>query len=274
MDQIHGKQIKDATIADGKLVELYIKADGTRSFTNPVSGIDPTLSAHLTTKNYVDALFQGRQVKQSCRIATTANITLSGNQTIDGVLTVTGNRILVKNQTLGQNNGIYIADAGAWTRSTDADVSADVTAGMIVPVEEGSQNADSAWELTTDNPIVLATTPLVFSFYAGIKSNTITTSNKEMTASVTASDGQQACATTLTAAPARGGYVAIMINGIQVTIGDGVKTKACYFSADGGTTAKAFSALAAGDILYWNGSIALYQLAASDRVDFIYDVAQ
>jgi len=36
----------------------YIKADGTRAFSGVVSGITPTLDAHLTTKQYVDNAIQ------------------------------------------------------------------------------------------------------------------------------------------------------------------------------------------------------------------------
>jgi phage-related tail fiber protein len=48
------------------------------------------------------------------------------------------------------------------TRATDADASAEVTAGMSVIVEEGTANADTFWYLTTNNPITLATTSLTF----------------------------------------------------------------------------------------------------------------
>ena len=37
----------------------YILVDGSRSFTNPVGGVTPTTSAHLTTKGYVDGLDHG-----------------------------------------------------------------------------------------------------------------------------------------------------------------------------------------------------------------------
>jgi hypothetical protein len=33
---------------------LYTKADGTRAFTGPVAGVDPTDTSHLSTKGYVD----------------------------------------------------------------------------------------------------------------------------------------------------------------------------------------------------------------------------
>ena len=82
---------------------------------------DPVSAQDATTKNYVDSVAQGLNVKAAIICATTANITLSGTQTIDGIAVIAGNRVLVKNQTLSQNNGIYLASATAWTRTTDMD---------------------------------------------------------------------------------------------------------------------------------------------------------
>ncbi len=99
--------------------------------------------------------------KESVKVATTANITLSGEQTIDGVLTST-NRVLVKDQVLATENGIYVSAAGAWSRSTDADTSAEVTPGMMIPVEEGTVSADLTYTLATNGTIVLGSTGLSF----------------------------------------------------------------------------------------------------------------
>jgi hypothetical protein len=98
------------------------------------------------------------------------------------------------------------------------------------------------------------------------------TDNKEMTASVTTADGDAATATTIVGTPASDSYVQVFINGVKVILGDGVTTKDCYFSADGGTTPKSIAAIAAGDTLYWNGSVAGYELDGNDRVDFDYVV--
>lgn len=89
--------------------------------------------------------------------ATTANITLSGAQTIDGVNVAAADRVLVKNQTTGAANGIYVAAAGAWTRATDFDGAGEVVAGAYVRVLGGTANA-GAWVLTTPNPITVGTT--------------------------------------------------------------------------------------------------------------------
>lgn len=103
--------------------------------------------------------------KQSVRVATTANITLSGTQTIDGVSVIAGDRVLVKDQSTGANNGIYVCAAGAWSRAVDFDVSAEVTSGVIIPVEEGTANGDKLFMLTTNNPITLGSTSLTFAAY-------------------------------------------------------------------------------------------------------------
>lgn len=129
---------------------------------------DPSTAQDAATKNYVDASTSGFDFKASVRVTTTANITLSGAQTIDGVSVVAGDRVLVKNQTTGSENGIYVCAAGAWSRSSDANVSAEVTPGMLTPVEEGTANADTFWLLTTNAPITLGSTSLAFTqFGAG-----------------------------------------------------------------------------------------------------------
>ena len=77
---------------------------------------------------------------------------------------------------------------------------------------------------------------------------------------------------TLTNTPVGDRNVNVFVNGDLVDVGDGVKTKDAYFSNDGGTTARAFAAILSGDELIWNGTIANFNLTASDDVDFDYDV--
>ncbi len=128
----------------------------------------PVSDTDAANKAYVDAARSGLDVKASVRAATTANITLSNTQTIDGVVLVAGDRVLVKDQTTGSQNGIYaVVSGGAWTRATDADISAEVTPGMFTFVEEGTANADSGWVLSTNSTITLGTTALAFVQFSG-----------------------------------------------------------------------------------------------------------
>ena len=122
---------------------------------------DPTAAQDAVTKAYADALAQGYKWKEPVRAATTANITLSGAQTIDGVAVIAGDRVLVKNQSTGSQNGIYLAASGSWTRATDFDASAEVL-GASCFVSEGTTLGNTVWVLTTDGPITLATTALTF----------------------------------------------------------------------------------------------------------------
>lgn len=136
-------------------------------FTGTVTlAADPTSALHAATKQYVDNIAAGLDFKQSVVAATTSNITLSGTQTIDTVAVVAGDRVLVKNQTTGSENGIYIAASGAWTRSSDANISAEVTTGMFVFVEKGAQ-AGTSWVLNSQGGITLGTTALTFIQFGG-----------------------------------------------------------------------------------------------------------
>lgn len=135
--------------------------------------LDSTYMATVyATKEYADAIAQGLDPKASVRVMTTADITLSGTQTIDGVAVVAGDRVLVKNQTTGSQNGIYVVATGAWARSVDADTSAKVTTGMYTFVEDGTVGGGSGMNLITKAPITLGTTALVFSQFNAATSYT------------------------------------------------------------------------------------------------------
>ena len=108
--------------------------------------------------------------KQAVRAVSTSNITLSGGApaTVDGVALSLNNRILVTGQTTGSQNGIYYVTTvgsgsdGTWTRSLDTNATGELLAGTIVMVTEGTTYADTQWKLTTNDPIVIGTTPLTF----------------------------------------------------------------------------------------------------------------
>ncbi|POD72284.1 hypothetical protein BKM17_21270 [Pseudomonas syringae group genomosp. 3] len=100
--------------------------------------------------------------KKAVRCATTVSIGLSGLQTIDDVTLVAGDRVLVKNQDTPAQNWIYLAAAGAWTRAQDANESNECSPGHLVPVQAGTKNAGTVWQLVNTVFPVLGTTALVF----------------------------------------------------------------------------------------------------------------
>lgn len=185
-------------ISDDKLLEKYIQADGSQSFTADQSMgghrltavSEPFLETDAANKGYVDAVAQGLNVKKSCRLATTIELvgtyslvskTLTANNNgtliVDLVAPAIGERILVKDQTSDlTQNGIYVvSDAGSsstpWilTRSTDfnGDVVGEIEAGDFTFITEGSVNHDSGWVLITDDPITIDSSNLEFQQFSG-----------------------------------------------------------------------------------------------------------
>jgi hypothetical protein len=127
---------------------------------------EPTLSTDAATKNYVDSVAQGLDVKASVVVATTANISLSGTQTIDGVAVIAGDRVLVKNQSTASANGIYAVSASAWSRTTDANLWEELVSAFVF-VEKGTVNADTGWVCTVDGGGTLGSTAVTFSQFSG-----------------------------------------------------------------------------------------------------------
>lgn len=151
--------------SDGSVAFAANQSMGSHKLTNLTNGGTGTQDAASVAQ--VEALIAASTSnvadwKQSVRAATTANITLSGAQTIDGVSVIAGDRVLVKSQSTGSQNGIYVAASGAWSRATDADVSSEVTCGLTCLVEEGTANGGKPFILTTANPITLGSTSLTF----------------------------------------------------------------------------------------------------------------
>ncbi|HXG79705.1 MAG TPA: DUF2793 domain-containing protein [Methyloceanibacter sp.] len=173
---------------------------------------DPTLAANSNTrlptqaavKGYVDNALTGLRWKQSVRAATTTNGTLSSafanGSAIDGVTLATGDRILIKNQTAGAENGIYVVNAsGAPTRAADADSAAELLQATVF-VQQGTVNADTQWTCINDT-ITLGTTALVFAQVSGAGTYTVDSSltlsgiqfgRAALTGDVTASAGSNA----------------------------------------------------------------------------------
>lgn len=165
--QIRGEtQIKSGSIVNSNIANSTIAHSKLDAANSPST--DDILSFNGTKFNWVNrfTIQSGLDFKESVRAATVGNITLSGTQTIDGVALVVGNRVLVKNQTTGSANGIYVVASGAWTRAADA-VQGSLTANAFCFVEEGTTQGDTGWVLTTNDPITVGTTSLTFTQFSG-----------------------------------------------------------------------------------------------------------
>ena len=154
----------------------------------------PTADGDAATKAYVDSVAEGLDIKESCVAATTgalpavtydngtggvgATLTADANgalAAIDGVTLVADERVLVQNQAAQLQNGIYVVttvgDAGTafvLTRAGDFDGSpASEIPGGFTFVEEGTTNADSGFVCTTNAPVTVGTTAIVFTQFSG-----------------------------------------------------------------------------------------------------------
>lgn len=141
------------------------------------NSLDPTAPQDLVTLQYLTNYVAGvRDPKDAARAATvSSNIALgAAPNVLDGVTLAANDRILVKNQTTSSQNGLYFVSTlgtganGVWTRTPDADTSAEVTSGLFCYITEGTVNAHSGWLLTTVDPIVLGTTALAFTQVTGL----------------------------------------------------------------------------------------------------------
>jgi hypothetical protein len=105
----------------------------------------PSAAGDAVPKSYVDGLVEGLAWKDSCRVATQANLNLtSPGATVDGVTMVSGDRVLVRAQTTASQNGIYVWNgaAVAMTRALDAGTFAELEQA-VTSVEEGTSAGTS-----------------------------------------------------------------------------------------------------------------------------------
>jgi hypothetical protein len=153
---------------------------------------EPTQSSDAATKNYVDAVKTGLDVKDSVIVTTTGNLagtysngtsgvgatlTNSGTQaalTIDSRVLTVGDRVLVKDQTTALQNGFYkVTTVGTvstnWvlTRTVDADEDSEITPGAFTFVEEGTVGANNGYVCTNTGAITVGTTPINFVQFSG-----------------------------------------------------------------------------------------------------------
>lgn len=276
-DHTHGTPTHDAAAHSAiKISDLASPSTSVAFGAQKITGLaDPTLAQDAATKAYVDGVATGLDVKASVRVATTANITLSGTQTIDAVAVIAGDRVLVKNQTTGSENGIYVASASAWSRSTDADTSAEVTAGMFTFVSEGTTNGNAGFVLTTNDAITLGTTALVFTQFSDA-------------AAYTASNGVLLTGSNLTFAPsttggletgAGGGAIKLQTNsglattsnGIAVGAGTGISVVTGTVAVDTTVVARKY-AISVGNASATSFTIT-HNLGTLDAIVQVYTVA-
>lgn len=100
--------------------------------------------------------------KTECVAATTSNISLFGVQTIDGYSTSLSDRVLVKDQAVASQNGIYIVNVVGWSRATDMNSSVEFDEAAVY-VANGDINGDTSWK-QTNTGITIGTDAVTWEF--------------------------------------------------------------------------------------------------------------
>ena len=233
----------------------------------------PSGDTDAATKGYVDGVVNGLDIKESVKVATTANIagtyssgagtiTKSGNGAIgdiDGVTGTQGIRILVKDQTNEFENGIYVLTAVGdgsnpyvLTRAGDANASAEISGGSFFFVEQGTTNADNGFVTTHNGNPNLTSDSIIFQQFSGAGQITtgdgIQKSGNEISVDLKANSGLEI----------DGGEIRVNLgaSAIHGTLGVG----------DGGTGETTF---VANRILIGNGTSALNQVAIGNSGEFL-----
>jgi hypothetical protein len=125
----------------------------------------PTAAGDAVPKSYVDSAIEGLAWKDSCRVATQANLNLaSPGAAVDGITMVSQDRVLVRAQTAGAENGIYVWNGAstAMTRSLDCSTF-DELEQAVASIEEGS-SAGTTYRQTTANG-TLGTTAVAWAVF-------------------------------------------------------------------------------------------------------------
>ena len=227
----------------------------------------------LATKEYVDSASSGLDVKDSCRVATTAALTVTYDQSngrldnagtqaalvIDGVTLSVNDRVLVKDQAEARQNGLYIvSDIGSnssnWrlTRADDADAGNEITGGTFTFVEEGTANSDNGYVFThngtptlTDNTLS-NNTELPVSQFSGagqvvagaalVKAGNTLDVNVDNSSIEVVSDALQVKAAGITNAMLAGNITAAKLDNPNITLASDNDTGSPSFALEGSLT--------------------------------------
>jgi hypothetical protein len=160
MSLLDGKQLRDGSLSLNKIsgINGYVTfSSATMVFDSGSSlkQVDSNINTGIdvVNKNYVDAVAQGLNIKESVHVISLEPITTYGTQSIDSHIVQVGERVLVNGQDNSiptASNGIYVVDSMTWSRSEDADglpSLGEVQIGDFVFVAYGDTWKGTGWVL-------------------------------------------------------------------------------------------------------------------------------
>lgn len=87
-------------------------------------------------------------------VALVAVPSLSGQQSVDGVLAALGSIVLLTAQSSSVANGLWVVNAGSWTRATDMATGTYAVKDTLALVSGGSTQANSFWQMVAPSGVV------------------------------------------------------------------------------------------------------------------------
>jgi len=220
----------DAGVRTNRLDQMTAPTAAVSANSQKITNLaDCTADNDAANKGYVDGVAQGLDIKDSCVVVSTSNITLANTQSVDGVSLSANDRVLVAGQSTASENGIYkVVSGGSWTRTDDLATGADA-AGVFTFIEQGTANAENGFACTSDKgSAVVGTNNLTFAQFSGA-------------GQITAGDGLQKSGNQISADLKSNGGVVIESGELAVKL-DASSITGTLAIGDGGTGATSASA--------------------------------
>lgn len=257
----------DVLVADGSHPLTGDWSAGGNEITNLGAPTAPSSAARLSD---VTSMASGLFPHPPVSVTSVANVALAGTPIIDSYQVVAGDRVLLRGQTDPIENGPWVSAAGAWSRPTDFANGSSAQAAAFF-VYHGDLFGGNTYAVNTPAPAdIVGTNPLTLIL---VSEAPRVTGLVHVAALVAVLDGDQATASVLPADASPGGIPSMFVNGIRVFFGRVTVGVDAYASGDGGVTAREFNELEAGDLLYWNPTVAGFALAVTDVIDFLYSTS-
>jgi hypothetical protein len=112
-----------------------------------------TAAGDAVNLSQLNAAIEGLAPKDNVRVKSTGNVNIaSPGASLNGVTLASQDRVLLGDQTLATENGIYVWNGAAtpMTRALDANTF-DKLESAVVSVDEGTTNAQTTWRQTAVN---------------------------------------------------------------------------------------------------------------------------
>lgn len=148
------------------------------------------MAAPPITERHLHHFHRRSPIKEAVRVATAANITiataLNNGDTLDGITLATDDRVLVKDQSTGSQNGLYVV-GGAPVRTYDQSTD-DPAFGFLVYVREGTAGGGKVFKNTNTAAPTIGSTSITFAELVAASALTVDDEGTPLTTAATTLD--------------------------------------------------------------------------------------